>query len=98
MAVVQCMVDDDLELRAASIYDKLGIDLATAIRIFLKKTIMANGIPFSMVIENDQTAENALNAMRAMQNISTANGNNKMSLDDINEEIRLARLSRRSAI
>ncbi len=95
MAVLQCTVDDELEIRAASIYEKLGIDLQTAIRIFLKKSVMINGIPFAMIVENDNTAINALNAMKAMQNISEKNGNYQMSMDDIDEEIHLARLERR---
>ena len=95
MAVLQCTVDDELEIRAASIYEKLGIDLQTAIRIFLKKSVMINGIPFAMIVENDTAAKNALNAMKAMQAISEKNGNYQMSIDDIDEEIHLARLERR---
>ena len=37
-SVVQFRIDDDLKDQAAEIFDKLGLDLSTAIRIFLKGT------------------------------------------------------------
>ena len=93
MAIIQFRVDDDLKLQATSVYEKLGIDLSTAIRIFLKRSVIANGIPFSMVLEDDDyNSFKARQAMKNMQRISLENGNSEMTLDEINEEIRLARL------
>ena len=96
MAMIQFRVDDDLKLQATSVYEKLGMDLSTAIRIFLKRSVVANGIPFSMVIEDDEySAFKARQAIRNMQKVSLENGNSEMTLDEINEEIRLARLERK---
>ena len=36
-SVMQVRVDDDLRAKAAAVYDELGIDLPTAIRMFLKR-------------------------------------------------------------
>lgn len=49
-SVIQVRVDDDLRAKAAAICDQLGIDLPTAVRIFLKRTVMEKGIPFSMTL------------------------------------------------
>lgn len=93
MAIIQFRVDDDLKLQATSVYEKLGIDLSTAIRIFLKRSVVANGIPFSMVLEDDDyNSFKARQAMKNMQRISLENGNSEMTLDEINEEIKHARL------
>ena len=44
-ALVQVRIDEELKDRATAIYDALGIDLSTAIRMFLKRSVMVNGIP-----------------------------------------------------
>ena len=96
MAIIQFRVDDDLKLQATSVYEKLGIDLSTAIRMFLKRSVVANGIPFSMVLEEDDyNSSKAKQAIKNMQKISLENGYSEMTLDEINEEIRLARLERK---
>lgn len=48
--VMQIRVDEELKERAAAICDGLGIDLPTAIRMFMKRTVLQNGIPFSMTL------------------------------------------------
>ncbi|MEE0885436.1 MAG: type II toxin-antitoxin system RelB/DinJ family antitoxin [Treponema sp.] len=37
---------------STSIFEQLGLDLPTAFRIFLKKSVEERGIPFSMRVEN----------------------------------------------
>ena len=93
MAVLQVRVDDELKNQAAEILDAVGIDLSTAVRMFLRKVILERGIPFDTRI--DEVTLRGLLAIRQMQKISKENGNSEMSLDEINEEIRLAREERR---
>ena len=92
MAVLKVRVDDELKKRATDIYNELGMDLSTAIRMFLKKSVMIGGIPFETKI--DDISLNAILAIDKMRTISEQNGNSEMTLDEINEEIRLARLER----
>ena len=95
MAIVQFRVDDDLKMQATSVYEKLGIDLSTALRMFMKRSVLQNGIPFSMILNDEQyDVSKAIEAMNNMQKTSEENGNSKMTLDEINEEIRLARHER----
>ena len=96
MAIIQFRVDDELKLQASLVYEKLGMDLSTAIRIFLKRSVVANGIPFSMVLDDDDyNSFKARQAIKNMQRISLENGNSDMTLDEINEEIKLSRLERK---
>ena len=82
MAIVQLRVDDELKLQASSIYEKLGIDLSSAIRMFLKRSVMVNGIPFSMVLSEERyNAEAATTAMKNMNASAKASGISEMSLD-----------------
>lgn len=94
MAVLQVRVEDDLKNQSAEILDALGIDLSTAVRMFLKKVVLERGIPFDTRI--DETTLKGILAIREMQRISEENGNSEMTLEEINEEIRLAREERRS--
>lgn len=89
MAVLQVRVDDDLKNQATAIYNELGIDLSTAVRMFLRKTVSVGGIPFETKI--DETTLKAILAVENMRNISESNGNSSMTLNDINQEIKKAR-------
>jgi len=55
-------VDANLKKNAVSIFDGLGLDLTTAIKMYLAKVVIHNGIPFSVDygvknvnIPNDET-------------------------------------------
>lgn len=88
MAIVQLRVDDDLKAKASSIYEKLGIDLSSAIKMFLKRSVTVNGIPFSMILEKtDNDQELAAISIRNMNNSAEENGISDMSIDDIDQEI-----------
>lgn len=96
MAMIQVRVDDDLKVQATKVFEELGLDLSTAIRMFLKRSVMKNGIPFGMVIDSEPYNEKeALKIMRECQEISKKNGNSEMTLEEINEEIRQARLAKK---
>ena len=89
MAMIQVRVDDALKEQASILYDNLGIDLSTAIRMFLKKSVQIGGIPFD--VKYDDGTVDFLMALKSLQAKSKEIGNDKMTLDEINEEIRLAR-------
>ena len=62
--LVQVRIDDELKNQATAIYDALGIDLSTAVRMFLKRSVMVNGVPFSMTLpKKDDKAEKAVKAV-----------------------------------
>lgn len=50
--VVQIRMDEDLKDQASAVLDDLGLDLPTAIRMFLKKVIAREGIPFEVARED----------------------------------------------
>lgn len=95
MGMIQLRVDDDLKQQATKVFEELGLDLSTAIRIFLKRSVMKNGLPFGMI--NDVVpppATKALEALKRANKRAKENGTCDLTLDEINEEIRLARLER----
>ena len=93
MAVLQIRIDDELKKQASMLFDELGLDLSTAIRMFLKKAVIEKGLPFDAKI--DMTGLKLLATMEKMQKHAEEIGISDMTLDEINEEIRLAREERR---
>lgn len=84
-SLVQIRVDSTLKEQASKLYEDLGIDLSTAIRMFLKRSVLINGVPFSMTLpKEDYKAERALRAMQEISEASERNGLSDMSLDEIN--------------
>ena len=93
-SIIQFRVDDKTKLEATEIYEKLGIDLSTAIRMFLKRSVLMNGIPFDMTLpKNDLRFKTAISIIN---DSSDKNGISDMSLDEINAEIAAARKERKA--
>lgn len=91
-ALIQLRIDEKLKTEAADIYERLGLDLPTAIRIFLTRSVEERGIPFSMKLKTDHyQAEAAVRAMREMSKAAEAEGIADMTLDEINAEISAVR-------
>ena len=91
-ALVQFRTDDTARLKAISICDRLGIDLATYMRMCIARLIEENGIPFSMKLE-PMEENGAVKAMKQASAIARENGVADMTLEEINVEIAEARKS-----
>ena len=63
-------IDADLKKQAEQIFNELGINMSTALTVFLRQTIRSNGIPFDLRLEvpNEETrvAINDVNLNRNM--------------------------------
>ena len=89
--LVQFRIDENSKVQAAIICNQLGIDLQTYMRMCIARLISKKGIPFDMTLSDEQSEGMA--ALMEAGRISKENGNSEMTLDEINEEIRLARES-----
>ena len=96
--LVQIRVDEKLKDDAAAVYEDLGLDLSTAVRIFFKRSVAENGIPFSMRLGNSdrdtvkaRIPQDVLSAIQTMSQSAASNGISDMSLEEINTEIDAAR-------
>jgi DNA-damage-inducible protein J len=91
-SLVQIRVDEDLKNQATDIFEKLGLDLPTAFRMFLKKSVEANGIPFSVKIEKEKTSlKSGRKSFFALRREARKNKLQDKNLDEINETIRECR-------
>ena len=94
-SLLQVRVEDSLKNEAAIVFENLGIDLSTAVRMFLKRAVMDNGIPFRMTLPKEPyRAERGYRAMQEISEAAERNGVSDMPLEEINAEIEASRAER----
>ena len=49
MANLQIRVDDTLKADADRLFSSIGLDTSSAVRLFLKQSVMRGGIPFALL-------------------------------------------------
>ena len=97
-SLLQVRVEDSIKDDAARIFDDLGIDTSTAVRMFLKRVVLENGIPFRMTLPKEPyDARRGYRAIQEMSELSRKNGLSEMSLEEINAELEASRAERASA-
>jgi DNA-damage-inducible protein J len=69
-AVLQTRVDLDTKKKAEELFDSLGLDTTTAIRLFLKQSINQQRIPFEIVPPQEIFSQNTLTAVEEAKKIS----------------------------
>ena len=92
-SLIQVRVDRPLKDEVSSIFEMLGMDISTAIRMFLQKCKMERGIPFAMTVPSDAYYRNeAKSASRALREDSVG----ELSLEEIDAEIAAVRRERKA--
>ncbi len=91
---IQFRADKELKQEVAEIYEKLGMDLPTAFRMFMAKSKMVKGLPFEASLPQDTItraeAKSAFHQLREQTSFMP-----EMSLEKINSEISAARRARK---
>ena len=91
--LVQARVDKELKQEVTEIYEALGMDIPTAIRMFFVRSKMVRGIPFDTTLPKGVvTRTEALSALDDM--FKQAEAVPEMTLDEINAEIADVRAAR----
>lgn len=94
--LIQFRADKALKQEVAEIYERLGMDLPTAFRMFMAKSKMVKGLPFEATLpERTVTRAEALNAFYELRRY--ASGMAEMPLEEINAEISAARAEQRGS-
>lgn len=92
--LIQFRADKALRQEVAEIYEAMGMDLPTALRMFLTRSKLERGLPFEAKLPKASVPRNeAWNAFEELRR--QASNLPEMSLDEINEEIRATREERR---
>ena len=67
MQTVQARVHEDLKRDAEEVFHNLGLDSATAIRVFLRKVVATKSIPFALEEESLFSADEEEEILKAME-------------------------------
>ncbi len=62
MAQVNFRMDDDIKTRAEALFEELGLNLSTAINMFVRQSLREGGIPFDITTQNSVTYDEYFNA------------------------------------
>ena len=87
-------MDETLKKQFEQVCMDFGMDTSTAINAFAKAVVLEGKIPFEICSKGDEiTREGALRAIDELRQGAVESGSAGMSLEEINEEISLARKS-----
>ena len=53
MSTIAIRVDDKLKEEATAVYKELGLDMTTAVKLFLRQSVLTRSIPFDLKLDND---------------------------------------------
>ena len=87
-------LDSQLKKQFNELCNEIGMSVNTAIIVFVNAAVKTRGIPFEIKASQKSANEDFKNAFYALRESARKNGVQDMTLDEINEEIRLAREER----
>lgn len=93
-------LDSQMKAQFESLCEQFGMSVNTAINIFVNKVVSSKSIPFTINVteDKDEVRERAKKAFESMRKSAEEAGVAEMTLDEINEEIRLAREERKKRL
>ena len=95
-ATFSVRMDSNLKKQFDSLCADFGMTSSTAFNVFAKAVVRERRIPFeiSSPAQSEITRESALQAFRTLRQSAKENGLQGMTMDEINQEIALARSER----
>lgn len=57
MSQIAVRVDDELKKEATEVFSELGLDMTTAVKLFLKQSVLTRSIPFELKLDSDYEIE-----------------------------------------
>ncbi len=64
----QVRIDETLKKQSAELFSQLGIDMSSAVNMFLKQCVMRGGLPFEVVVPRYK--QEVIEAMEEAKNLS----------------------------
>ncbi len=76
MATISVRVNDELKEKSKDLFEALGIDMSTAITMFLSKSVREGGIPFSVSLydENGFTKDESIELRSRANDLESGKG------------------------
>ena len=82
---INIRVDADLKRQAEQIFSELGLNLSSAMNIFLKNSVRYGGIPFELRLdEPNEITKRAIDDVESKRNLSGPFNSVEEMLEDLN--------------
>lgn len=94
-SAVTVRIDSEIKSQFDKVCEQIGMSANTAFNVFVKAVVRTRSIPFEIKAAPKTESMDALETFYALRAEVQKNGLQDMTLDEINEEIRLAREERR---
>lgn len=91
-------LDTEMKKQFDALCQQFGMSSNTAINIFVNQVVRSRSIPFTVTVETenkDEIRQRALEAFKRQREKAMRGETPDLTLDEINEEIRLARQERK---
>ena len=62
--ILQVRIDESLRRETNEIFRNLGLDMSSAVRLFLNRVVVEQGLPFPMTLQTESRNESSLNVKR----------------------------------
>lgn len=57
MATLQLRIDEKEKNEAKKVFERLGLDMSSAVKIYFRQVVITQGIPFPLLTENGLTSK-----------------------------------------
>lgn len=74
MAQVNIRIDDDVKAKADTLFEELGINMSTAVNMFVRQAVRENGIPFQVKADPFWSEENQTHLRKAIADLEAGKG------------------------
>jgi len=95
-SAVTVRMDSEIKSQFDKVCEQIGMSANTAFNVFVKAVVRTRSIPFEIKASPKIESMSALEVFQALRAEVESNGLPEMTLDEINQEIRLAREERRA--
>ena len=97
IASLNIKIDRNLKIQADNLFNRMGMNLTTAVNIFVRQAVKEQAIPFRIYVTDNEKEilEKAKQALKDIQAQSVINGTSEMTMDEIDAEIAAYRQEKR---
>ena len=88
-------IDRSLKDEADQMFNALGMNLTTAITVFVKQAVRQKKIPFEVALDTRASMKDAMTASERIWKNSVQNGTDRMTMEEIDAEIAASRAERK---
>lgn len=67
MPTIQIRIDEKTKKSAKKVLDNIGMDMSSAVKVYLKQIVITQGIPFQMLTENGLTIQQEKEILKASE-------------------------------